>query len=89
MNIAKIKANELVYKMNEFAHTDDYDYEYKGAKDDNYNAIKCALILVDEIIVFENKIIMQLQKIVEDRNGKFIVQDRLWPEIKNELNIML
>jgi thymidine kinase len=89
MNVAKIKAKELINKMNEFAHTDDYDYEYKGAKDDNFNAIKCALILVDEIIAFENKIIMQLQKIVEDRNGEFTVQDRLWPEVKNELNRML
>lgn len=89
MSAAKEKAKELIDKMNQFAHTDDYDYEYKGATNDNYNAIKCSLILVDEIIAFEDKIIMQLQKIVEDRNGEFTVQGRLWHEVKNELNKIL
>jgi hypothetical protein len=44
------KAIELVDKMLEFASTNDYDYEVKGAKNDYHNAKQCALIAVDLVL---------------------------------------
>jgi hypothetical protein len=47
---AKNKARELVKKFRLYAFTSDYDYAENGAQNEYYNAEKCAIIAVDEII---------------------------------------
>ena len=46
----KDKAKELVKKFRLYAFTSDYDYAEKGAQNEYYNAEKCAIIAVNEII---------------------------------------
>ena len=48
--IPKNKAMELVKKFRLYAFTSDYDYAENGAQNEYYNAQKCALIAVDEIL---------------------------------------
>ena len=46
----KNKARELVKKFRMYAFTSDYDYAENGAENEYYNAEKCAIIAVDEIL---------------------------------------
>jgi len=46
----KEKAKELVQKLRLYSWTSDYDYAENGAENEYYNAKKCALIAVDEIL---------------------------------------
>ena len=46
----KNKAKELVKKFRMYSFTTDYDYAENGAENEYYNAEKCALIAVNEII---------------------------------------
>jgi hypothetical protein len=46
----KQKAKELVKKFRMYSFTTDYDYAENGAENEYYNAEKCALIAVNEII---------------------------------------
>ena len=52
----KNKARELVKKFRLYAFTSDYDYAENGAQNEYYNAEKCALIAVDEILKLGKKI---------------------------------
>jgi len=46
----KNKAKELVKKFRMYSFTTDYDYAENGAENEYYNAEKCALIAVNEIL---------------------------------------
>lgn len=46
----KNKAIELVKKFRIYAFTTDWDYANNGAENEYYNAVKCAIIAVDEIL---------------------------------------
>ena len=46
----KNKAKELVKKFRMYSFTTDYDYAENGAQNEYYNAEKCAIIAVNEII---------------------------------------
>jgi len=70
----KEKAMELVDKFRLYAFTSDYDYAENGAQNEYYNAEKCALIAVDELIVQENSY----------NNGSFY-PSRYWQEVKQEI----
>ena len=81
----KEKAKELVDKFLSkipFADTNVYK-DWK--KEMNDKAKQCALIAVDEIIDFENRIVEQLKKITEDANGKFTCESKYWKEVKTEI----
>jgi predicted nuclease of restriction endonuclease-like (RecB) superfamily len=68
----KNKAKSLVKKFRKYSFVTDFDYESNGAKDDNHNAIKCALIAIDEIIK-------------NPYTFKFLSQKDYWTEVKNEI----
>ncbi len=48
--IPEQKAKELVKKFRMYSFTTDYDYEANGAENEYYNAEKCAIIAVNEIL---------------------------------------
>ncbi len=48
--IPEQKAKELVKKFRIYAFTTDWDYAANGAENEYYNAEKCAIIAVDEIL---------------------------------------
>lgn len=80
---AKEKAEELFDKFS-FIETCDGS----GIYDDELtiNDIKKAtLILIDELIEFENRIIKQLDKITRDAGGQFKVEAEFWLQVKQEI----
>lgn len=74
----KEKAIQLVSKMLEFASTNDYDYEAKGAGNDYHNAKQCALIAVDYILNSEPKKAYFIK-------GTWITPNMYWQEVKKEI----
>jgi hypothetical protein len=73
--IPKEKAKELVDKL-------------KDIKDAYYideQAKKRALILCDELLDFEDRIVEQLNRITEDARGQFNCESKYWIEVKNEI----
>jgi hypothetical protein len=73
----KEKARELVDKFRLYAFTSDYDYAENGAQNEYYNAEKCALIAVDDILY--------------SVKGNFIYSIKFhqyWKEVKQEIETL-
>lgn len=70
----KLKAKTLINEM----------YNIRGIDWDM--AVNCALIAADEILKFEESIIIQLDKITKNANGEFKVESKYWQEVKQEIN---
>jgi len=73
----KEKAKRIIKKHLKYAHITDDDYVFNGAENYYYNAKKCALITVNEII----------QSNPTNENYPILYSNKkYWQEVKREIN---
>lgn len=76
------KAEELVEKFIE--HTQEWS-ELDGYVVNEYNAKQCALIAVNELLEFENRVIEEWRNYFEGKGGSMKVERIFWEEVKHEI----
>lgn len=76
----KEKAQELFDKYKDLTLNVEYDDDQN-----NFTAKQCALIAVDELLQFENRVIEEWTNYFEGQGGAMRVERIYWEEVKKEI----
>ena len=82
---AKDKAKELMDKYQYAVRFDESETQYFA----NMHSVKeCALIAVDELLEFENRVIEEWKRYFEGKGGEMKVERIFWEEVKHEIQLL-
>jgi hypothetical protein len=82
---AKDKAKELIDKYQYAVRFDESETQYFA----NMHSVKeCALIAVDELLEFENRVIEEWKRYFEGKGGEMKVERIFWEEVKKEIQLL-